>query len=69
MSPEETPTVEEDLSAEERDILDQFQRGELRSVAGVERELEAARQAAGSTLSKTRRVSSGHPVDESPTGR
>ena len=44
------------LSAEERDILDRFERGELRSAPGVEREIEAARQAARHTFNKTRRV-------------
>ena len=33
------------LSAEERDILDKFERGELRSAPGGEQEMEAARQA------------------------
>ena len=44
------------LNAEERDILDRFERGGLRRAAGVERELEAARRAARSTFNKTRRV-------------
>ncbi len=34
------------LSTEERDILDKFERGELRSAPGGEQEMEAARQAA-----------------------
>ena len=41
---------------EERDILDRFERGELRSVANVESEIEAAVQTARNTLNKTRRV-------------
>ena len=45
-----------ELSAEEREILGRFEQGELRSVPGVERELEAARQAARNTFNKTRRV-------------
>lgn len=44
------------LSAEERDILERFQRGELRSAPGADREIEAARQAARQTFNKTRRV-------------
>lgn len=48
--------MNEKLSPEEREILDRFERGELRSVADAERELEAARQAARNTFNKTRRV-------------
>lgn len=44
------------MSAEERDILDRFERGGLRSAPGAEREIEAARQAARNTFNKTRRV-------------
>ena len=44
------------LSADERDILDRFQRGDLRSDPGAEREIEAARQAARHTFNKTKRV-------------
>lgn len=44
------------LSAEEQETLDQFERGELQSVADVEREIEVARQAARNTFNKTRRV-------------
>jgi len=61
--------VNEKLSPEEREILDRFERGELRPVADAERELEAARLAAANTLNKARRVSAGHPVDEPPTDR
>ena len=43
-------------SAEERDILDRFERGDLRSAPNVEREVEAARQAACTTFRKTKRV-------------
>lgn len=48
--------MKEELNPEEREILDRFQRGELRSVAGAQRELDAARQAARNTFNKTRRV-------------
>jgi predicted DNA binding CopG/RHH family protein len=48
--------VKEKLNAEEREILDLFERGELQPVADVERELEATRQAARNTFNKTRRV-------------
>ena len=44
------------LSPEEREILDRFERGELRRVAGVEDEMASARQAARATFRKTRRV-------------
>lgn len=36
----------------ERDILDRFEKGELRSTANVEQEIEEARKAAQNTLSK-----------------
>lgn len=48
--------MNEKLSPEEREILDRFERGELRPVADAERELEVARQAARRTFNKTRRV-------------
>lgn len=44
------------LSAEERDILDQFERGNLRSATGAEREVESAHQAARNLFKKTKRV-------------
>ena len=44
------------LSPEEREILDKFERDELKSAPGAEREMEAARQAARNTFNKTRRV-------------
>ena len=44
------------MSAEERDILDRFQRGELRSTTNAEQEIKAARQAARNTFNKTKRV-------------
>ena len=44
------------LSAEERDILERFERGELRSAPETEREVELARQAARKTSNKTRRM-------------
>ena len=45
-----------DTTNEERTILDRFERGELRSTPGVEREMELARHAARNTFNKTRRV-------------
>ena len=45
-----------DMDAEERDILDHFERGELRTAPGAAREMEDAREAARSTFKKTRRV-------------
>ena len=44
------------LNSEEREILDKFERDELKSAPGAEREMEAARQAARNTFNKTRRV-------------
>ena len=48
--------MDEGLNAEEREILEQFERGTLRSVPNVEREIEVARQVARNTFNKTRRV-------------
>ncbi len=44
------------MSAEERDILDRFERGELRSGPDPEHEVEIACQAARNTFNKTKRV-------------
>ena len=44
------------LSAEERDILIRFERGDLRSAPGLDREVEVAREAARNTFNKTKRV-------------
>ena len=41
-------------TAEERDILDRFERGELGSAPGGEHEIEAARQAARNAFNKRR---------------
>lgn len=48
--------MSDELSMEERDILERFERGELRSAAGAEQEIEAARLAARQTFNKTKRV-------------
>ena len=45
-----------ELNTEEQEILEQFERGELRRVSGAELEMERARQAARNTFNKTRRV-------------
>ena len=45
-----------ELNTEEREILEQFERGELRHAAGVHDEIELARQAARDTFKKTRRT-------------
>ena len=42
--------MNEELNREEREILEKFDRGELRPVSGVEGETAAARQAARSTF-------------------
>ena len=44
------------MSAEERDILDRFERGELRPAPDADREAEFARRAARNTFNKTKRV-------------
>lgn len=44
------------MSAKEADILDRFERGNLRSARAVEREVEFALEAARNTFSKTKRV-------------
>ena len=43
------------LNPEEHEILEKFERGELRRAAGARSEIEAARIAARSTFKKTRR--------------
>ncbi len=48
--------MNDELSAEERDVLDRFERDELRTAPDAEREIEAARQAARNTFNKTKRV-------------
>ena len=48
--------MKDDMSAEERDILDRFERGELRTAPNAEREIQLAHQAARNTFNKTRRV-------------
>ena len=52
---EEETIVKDKMSAEEREILDGFDRGELRSASETKRELQVARQAARNTFNKTRR--------------
>ena len=44
------------LNTEEREVLEKFERDELRRGAGAEEEMETARQAARNTFNKTRRV-------------
>ena len=44
------------LNAEEREILEQAERGELVRVPNFKQELEYAQQAARNTINKTRRV-------------
>ena len=44
------------LNAEEREILEHFERGELTAVSGAQGEMETARLAARNTFNKTRRV-------------
>jgi len=44
------------LDKEEKEILDAFERDELKSVPNVVQEIEEARQAARNTFNKTKRV-------------
>ena len=44
------------LNTEEREILEKFERDELQSASGADREMEIAPQAARNTFNKTRRV-------------
>ena len=44
------------LSVKERDILDRYERGDLRSAPSLESEVEVARNAARNTFNKTKRV-------------
>ena len=50
---EESAIVNDNLNAEERDILDRFERDELPSAPGAELEIEAARRAARNTFNST----------------
>ena len=45
-----------EMIKEEAEILERFERGDLRPAPEGERELDAARQAARNTFNKTRRV-------------
>ena len=44
------------LNAEEREILEHFERGELTAASEAQREMETAQHAARNTFNKTRRV-------------
>ena len=44
------------VNAEEREILERFERGELAPASEAQREMETARRAARNTFNKTRRV-------------
>ena len=44
------------LDPEEKEILDAFKRGELKSVPNAEQEIEEAREAARNTFNKNKRV-------------
>jgi len=48
--------VSGELNTEEREILEQFERGDLQRASGAELEMERARLAARNTFNKTRRV-------------
>ena len=48
--------MSEELTEEERDILERFEKGELRSVPDLEHQLQAAREMARNTLNKIKRV-------------
>ena len=46
--------MDDSLNAEEREILEHFERGTLRSARDAEREIDAARKAARNTFDKLR---------------
>ena len=48
--------MNENLDREEIEILEQYERGEFRSVPNMEQAIEWAREAARNTLKKTKRV-------------
>ena len=48
--------MNDNMSTEERDILDRYEQGDLRRVPTAEREVEVASQAARNTFNKTKRV-------------
>lgn len=52
----EAIAMNDQMNPEEREILEKFERGELRRAAGAESEIETARIAARNTFRKTRRV-------------
>ena len=53
---EEEANVNDNMKKEERDILERFERDELPSVPGAEREVKEARQAARNTFNSTESV-------------
>ena len=48
--------MKKQLNAEEREILEHFERGELTAASEAQREMETAQLAARNTFNKTRRV-------------
>ncbi len=54
----EASTVTDKLSADERDFIEGFERGEWQSVANLNGEVQAVRAAARQTFNKTKRVDS-----------
>lgn len=54
--PERQVIVSDRLNAEEREILEQFERDELPRASGADREMTIAPEAARNTFKKTRRV-------------
>ena len=48
--------MNDNLDREEIEILEQFERGEFRSVPDVEHQIQIAREAARNTFNKTKRV-------------
>ena len=48
--------MKKQLNAEEREILEHFERGELTAASEAQREMETAQHAACNTFNKTRRV-------------
>ena len=61
--------MKKQLNAEEREILEHFERGELTAASGVQREMETAQLAARNTFNKTRRVNLRSPSATSTSRR
>ena len=53
--------MHDQLNSEEREILEKFERDELRRASGADREMQIARRAARHTITRIRRGDAGRP--------